>query len=73
MDWRIGCLAGTMAVIAAWVIFRDFRRGRTRGRGYDFDRASQPKRYFFVMAFNCVAVVLLAVGAVTSIWGAVLR
>lgn len=73
MDWQIGCVAGTVAIIGALVVFRDFRRRRTRSRGYDFGRSSEPKRYWFVMAFNCAAVGLLAAGAVISIGEAVLR
>ena len=47
-----------------WTILRDIGRGRVQGRGFGFDRATQPMGYFALMAFNCVVVGLLLIGAV---------
>jgi len=47
-----------------WMVMRDFSRGRVSGRGFGFDRATQPAGYFALMAFNCIAVALLLIGAV---------
>jgi hypothetical protein len=47
-----------------WTILRDVNRGRVSGRGFGFDRATQPTGYFALMAFNCIVVALLLVGAV---------
>jgi hypothetical protein len=47
-----------------WMIMRDMGRGRVSGRGFGFDRASQPARYYALMTFNCLAVALILAGAV---------
>jgi hypothetical protein len=51
------CTLGT--IYGAWSIPRDLARGYVRGRGFGFDRATQPVGYFALMAFNCVVVVIL--------------
>jgi hypothetical protein len=56
------CAGG--GVYGVWMILRDTNRGRVSGRGFGFDRATQPAGYFALMAFNCVATAFLLFGAV---------
>jgi len=56
------CVLG--GAYGVWAILRDIGRGRVQARGFGFDKATQPKRYFALMAFNCFAVGLLLIGVV---------
>ena len=47
------------AAYGVWAIIRDNARGRVQGRGFGFDRATQPIAYAALMTFNCVVVILL--------------
>jgi hypothetical protein len=51
------CAAGS--AYGVWSIIRDNARGRVQGRGFGFDRATQPVAYAALMTFNCVVVILL--------------
>jgi len=52
------------AAYGVWAIIRDNARGRVQGRGFGFDRASQPIGYAALMTFNCVVVILLIIVSV---------
>jgi hypothetical protein len=56
------CVSGTG--YGLWSINRDLDRGRVEGRGFGFDKATQPIGYYALMAFNCVATAVLFIVAI---------
>ena len=65
-DWFILGACLLLSAYGAWSIRRDIKRGRASARGFGFDRASQPGRYRALMAFNCVVVAWLVIGALSQ-------
>jgi hypothetical protein len=62
--WFLFAFCALSAAYGVWTIRRDINRGHVSGRGFGFDRATQPRAYFALMTFNCVVVALLSIGAV---------
>lgn len=61
--WFLFAFCTLSATYGVWAILRDNNRGRAEGRGFGFDRTTQPMRYTALMTFNCVVVALLIIGA----------
>lgn len=56
-----------LAVYGVWAIRRDLRRGVASARGFAFARATQPKRYHWLMGFNIFAFSLICIGAIIQL------
>ncbi len=61
-----------LGVYGVWAIRRGIKRDRASARGFGFDKATQPRRYNALTAFNCFAVALILMGALVEA-AAVLR
>ena len=59
--WGFLVFSGCGTAFGLWSINRDFSRGRVEGRGFGFDRATQPLGYYALMTFNIIATALLFV------------
>ena len=57
--WFLFALSLVGAIYGVVIILRDNRQGRAQGRGFGFDRDTQPVAYTALMTFNCVVVILL--------------
>ena len=65
-DWLILVVCTLLSAYGVWAIRRDLKRRRVSARGFGFDKATQPRRYRALLAFNCVAVGLLLISAVAA-------
>jgi hypothetical protein len=61
--WLIFAFCALGGAYGVYAIARDNGRGYVRGRGFGFERATQPTAYYALMTFNCVVTILLLTGA----------
>jgi hypothetical protein len=61
--WLLFTFCAGGAAYGLWSIPRDLGRGHVQGRGFGFDRATQPLGFYALITFNCLIVAILLVGA----------
>ena len=61
--WFLFAFSSLGAVYGVYAILRYNSQGRVQGRGFGFDRATQPVAFTVLMTFNCVVVILLIIAA----------
>jgi hypothetical protein len=59
--WALFVFCAAATSYGLWSINRDLGRGRVQGRGFGFDRDTQPLGYYSLMTFNCVATGVLII------------